>query len=79
LRILVVSLILGAVLASGGILQRDHDLPDSTITVFQGIAFLTILASEALSGRFSFVPKNAKPKIDSAAQAGSREAAHAGS
>src|SRR5260370_426243 len=55
LRILVVSVILGAVLASGGILQRDHELPDATITVFEGIAFLAILASEALAGRFSFL------------------------
>jgi ABC-type uncharacterized transport system permease subunit len=55
LRILVVSLILGAVLASGGILQRDHELPDATIAVFEGIAFLAILASEALTGRFSFL------------------------
>jgi ABC-type uncharacterized transport system permease subunit len=55
LRILVVSVVLGAVLASGGILQRDHELPDATITVFEGIAFLAILASEALSGRLSFL------------------------
>jgi ABC-type uncharacterized transport system permease subunit len=63
LRILVVSVVLGAVLASGGILQRDHELPDATITVFEGIAFLAILASEALSGRLSFlqtrVPRSA--------------------
>jgi general nucleoside transport system permease protein len=50
-KILIVSLLLGAVLASGGILQREHDLPDATINVFMGIAFLAILASEALSGR----------------------------
>jgi general nucleoside transport system permease protein len=55
LRILFVSLVLGAVLASGGILQRDHELPDATIAVFEGIAFLTVLASEALSGRFAFL------------------------
>jgi simple sugar transport system permease protein len=55
LRILIVSVLLGAVLASGGILQREHELPDATITVFEGIAFLAILASEALSGRLSFV------------------------
>jgi len=55
LRILVVSVILGAVLASGGILQRDRELPDATITVFEGIAFLAILASEALAGRLSFL------------------------
>jgi ABC-type uncharacterized transport system permease subunit len=62
LRILFVSLVLGAVLASGGILQRDHELPDATITVFEGIAFLTVLASETLSGRFSFV--RMRPRAD---------------
>lgn len=51
LRIVVVSLILGAVVASGGGLQRDLDLPDATIAVFEGIVFLMILASEALYGR----------------------------
>jgi general nucleoside transport system permease protein len=51
LRILIVSVALGAVLASGGILQRDHDLPDATISVLEGIVFLAILASETLYGR----------------------------
>jgi simple sugar transport system permease protein len=51
LRVLIVSVVLGAVVASGGILQRDHDLPDATIAVFEGIVFLTILASETLYGR----------------------------
>jgi general nucleoside transport system permease protein len=55
LRIIVVSVVLGAVLASGGILQRDHELPDATIAVFEGIAFLAYLASEALSGRLAFL------------------------
>jgi ABC-type uncharacterized transport system permease subunit len=63
LRILFVSLILGAVLASGGILQRDHELPDATITVFEGIAFLAVLASETLSGRFSLVRTRPKAAI----------------
>ena len=51
LRVLIVSLLLGAVLASGGSLQRDHELPDATIAVFEGIVFLTVLASETLYGR----------------------------
>jgi len=51
LRVLIVSLVLGAVLASGGSLQRDHDLPDATIAVFEGIVFLTVLASETLYDR----------------------------
>ena len=33
-------------LASGGMLQRAHDLPDATISVLQGILFLFILLSE---------------------------------
>ena len=51
LRVLFVSIVLGAVLASGGILQRNHDLPDATIHVFEGILFLAVLASETLNGR----------------------------
>ena len=54
LRILIVSLILGALIASGGSLQRNLDLPDATIAVFEGIVFLLILASEALYGRIEW-------------------------
>ncbi len=54
LRVIAVSVILGAVIASGGILQREHDLPDATISVFEGIVFLSILSSEALYGRLSW-------------------------
>lgn len=57
LRILVISLILGAVVASGGSLQRDFNLPDSSIAVFEGILFLLILASETLYGRFSWLQR----------------------
>ena len=63
LRILFVSLVLGALLASGGSLQRDHELPDATITVFEGIVFLAILASETLYGRFSFVRRRPRTEI----------------
>jgi ABC-type uncharacterized transport system permease subunit len=51
LRIIVVSVFLGAVVASGGALQRNLDLPDASIAVFEGITFLVILASETLYGR----------------------------
>lgn len=54
LACIVVSVLLGGLLASGGILQRVHKLPDATILVFQGIVFLTILFSESLYGRFKF-------------------------
>ena len=36
----------------GGMLQRRLDLPDATVLVLQGLAFLLILASETLYGRF---------------------------
>jgi simple sugar transport system permease protein len=52
LAIVPVAILLGGLGASGGFLQRRLDLPDATIIVFQGIIFLTILASEALYGRF---------------------------
>jgi simple sugar transport system permease protein len=32
-------------------LQRRLDLPDATVLVLQGLAFVTILGSEALYGR----------------------------
>ena len=51
LRVIVVSLLIGGLLASGGMLQRLLNLPDATIAVFQGMIFLIILASEALYGR----------------------------
>ena len=44
---------------SGGLLQRRLDLPDATKLVLQGIAFVVILASEALFGRIRFF--QAKP------------------
>ncbi len=50
----VVSVLLGGILASGGILQRSHNLPDATVLVFQGLVFLVVLYSESLYGRFEF-------------------------
>jgi simple sugar transport system permease protein len=55
-----VSVLLGGLLASGGILQRAHHLPDATIVVFQGIVFLAILYSESLYGRFKFFREDGK-------------------
>ncbi|MBE9155618.1 ABC transporter permease [Nodosilinea sp. LEGE 06152] len=52
LATVLVSVLLGGILASGGILQRSHNLPDATVLVFQGIVFLCVLYSESLYGRF---------------------------
>jgi simple sugar transport system permease protein len=51
---IVISILLGGLLASGGMLQRTHNLPDATILVFQGIVFVAILYSESLYGRWRF-------------------------
>ncbi|MBL9138850.1 MAG: ABC transporter permease [Verrucomicrobiales bacterium] len=52
LPIILVSVLLGGILASGGILQRQFQLPDATILVFQGLVFLMILLSDSMYGRF---------------------------
>src|SRR5262249_51958233 len=58
LAILPVSVLVGGLAASGGMLQRRLDLPDATVLVLQGLAFVTILGSEALYGRLSvFQPR----------------------
>jgi general nucleoside transport system permease protein len=49
---ILISILLGGLLASGGILQRDLHLPDAAIMVFQGIVFLVILYSESLYGQW---------------------------
>ena len=52
IAIVPVAILLGGLAASGGMLQRRLDLPDATVQVLQGMAFLLILASETLYGRF---------------------------
>jgi ABC-type uncharacterized transport system permease subunit len=56
---MLLSVLLGGLLTSGGILQRVHHLPDATIAVFQGLVFLVILFSESLYGRFKFFREKA--------------------
>jgi ABC-type uncharacterized transport system permease subunit len=51
LAILPVAILLGGISASGGMLQRRLDMPDATVQVLQGMAFIVILASETLYGR----------------------------
>ena len=54
LAIVPVAVLVGGISASGGMLQRRLDLPDATVLVLQGLAFMLILASETLYGRSSF-------------------------
>lgn len=51
IAIIPVSILLGGIQASSGLLQRAHDLPDATALVLQGIIFVLILASESLYGK----------------------------
>jgi ABC-type uncharacterized transport system permease subunit len=58
----LVALLLGGILASGGILQRAHGLPDATVMVFQGIVFLSVLYSDSLYGKLPIF-KARPPKV----------------
>lgn|GEM_PF-24073 len=51
LAIIPVSIIIGGIGASGGLLQRAFNLPDATVNVLQGMLFIAILLSETLHGR----------------------------
>ncbi|MEX0809442.1 MAG: ABC transporter permease [Dongiaceae bacterium] len=51
IAIIPAAIALGGIRASGGLLQRSHDLPDATVLVFEGIVFLVVLWSETLYGR----------------------------
>ena len=58
----LVAILLGGILASGGILQRSHGLPDATVLVFQGLVFLMVLYGDSLYGRFALFRE---PEADS--------------
>ncbi len=51
LGVIPVALLVGGISASGGLLQRNFNLPDASVNVLQGILFMVILASETLYGR----------------------------
>ena len=55
LAIIPVSIILGGISASAGLLQRSHHLPDATVLILQGIIFMVILFSETWYGRLKLV------------------------
>lgn len=61
LAAILISLLVGGILASGGILQRAHGLPDATVLVFEGLVFLVVLYSDSLYGRIPFFRE--KPKM----------------
>jgi len=54
--IVPVAVLFGGFGSAGSLLQRRLDVPDASVLVLQGFAFLLILASEALRGRM-FAPR----------------------
>lgn len=61
LAIIPVAILFGGITASGGLVQRRHDLPDATVDVFTGILFVLVLASEMFAGRLTWLqPKGEK-------------------
>ena len=51
LAVVPVAILVGGIAASGGLLQRRLGLPDASVIVLLGLAFVLILASETLHGR----------------------------
>ena len=51
LGVVLVSILLGGISASGGLLQRHFGLPDAATLVLRGILFVVVLASNTLYGR----------------------------
>lgn len=60
-----VALLFGGFAAAGSLLQRRLGLPDASVLVLQGFAFVFILAAEALRGRLFQLPMPgfAKPRL----------------
>lgn len=60
-----VALLFGGFAAAGSLLQRRMGLPDASVLVLQGFAFVFILAAEALRGRLFQMPmpRFAKPRL----------------
>ena len=49
--VIPVAILFGGFGSAGSLLQRRMDIPDASVLVLQGFAFMFILASEALRGR----------------------------
>lgn len=63
--VIPVAVLFGGFGAAGSLLQRRMDVPDASVMVLQGFAFLLILASEALRGRLfvARAPKTATSTV----------------
>lgn len=62
IAVIPVSLLLGGISASAGLLQRTHHLPDAVILILQGILFMTVLYSETWCGRLQAWHESRRPE-----------------
>lgn len=53
LAIIPMAMLFGGIRAASDLLQRNHNLPDATSLVLQGIIFVLVLASEAIYARMA--------------------------
>lgn len=71
LAVIPVSILIGGINAAGGLLQRRLDMPDATVLVLQGIAFVVIIASETFIGRsYAWRKRTASPPAHAQPEAG---------
>jgi len=70
LGVIPVALLLGGIGASGGLLQRNFNLPDASVNVLQGILFMVILLSETLYGRLDIWKFARRAAANKSAEAG---------
>ncbi len=70
LGVIPVALLLGGIGASGGLLQRNFNLPDASVNVLQGILFMVILVSETLYGKLDLWSFARSAAAGKSAQAG---------
>ncbi len=61
LAAVLVAILLGGIVASGGALQRTFGMPDATVLLFQGLVFLVVLYSESLYGKFQIFKQPVAP------------------
>jgi simple sugar transport system permease protein len=61
LSVIAVAVILGAITASGGVLQRRFGLPDAATVVLQGLLFVSVLAANTLYGRLANMGGSLRP------------------
>ncbi len=71
--VIPVAILFGGFGSAGSLLQRRLDLPDASVLVLQGFAFVLILASEALRGRLGdWLERSRAAKAEAAAHETSR-------